>query len=207
MNLWLYKSLTGQQQPPANAGGVCCIPVITLSIIFLAFPFSLSTELFRLAYFDQRLISEGELWRLVSGHLSHTSTSHLSWDILAFALAAGYLERHSKRLLLLSLLGGLIAVNGLLLSPWSGVGSYAGLSGILFAPLFLSLLIFARKQPSLNGWLPMLICIGKVIWEQFSGQALLSQSPWPPYPAAHLAGLVGGISVMIFVVLFNNREH
>lgn len=207
MNLWLYKALTGQQHPPACAGGVSCIPVITLGVIFLAVPLSLSAELFQLAYFDQTLISEGQLWRLISGHLSHTSTSHLGWDLLAFALAVGYLERHSRRLLLLSLLGGLITVNGLLLSPWSGVGSYAGLSGILFAPLFLSLLIFARKQPSLNGWLPMLICIGKVIWEQFSGQALLSQSPWPPYPAAHLAGLVGGISVMIFVVLFNNPEH
>lgn len=198
MNSWLYKLLNGQQNPPASAGGFISMPVITFSIILLALPFSLTPELFRLGYFNQTLIGEGQLWRLISGHLSHTSPSHLGWDLLAFALAAGYLERHSKQLLFLSLLGGLITVNGLLLSPWSGVASYAGLSGILFAPLFISLLIFARKQPSLNGWLPMLICMGKVIWEQFSGQALLSQSPWPPYPAAHLAGILAGISVVAF---------
>lgn len=198
MNLWLPKSLTGQQNPPASAGGVTSLPVITLCIGLLSLPFSLSAELFQLGYFDQRLIGEGQLWRLITGQISHTSLSHLGWDILAFTLAAGYLERHSKRLLLLSLLGGLITVNGLLLSPWSGVASYAGLSGVLFAPLFVSLLIFARKQPSLNGWLPMLICMSKLIWEQFSGQALLSQSPWPPYPAAHLVGALAGVSVVAF---------
>lgn len=197
MNLWLYKSL--KITPPASAGGLTSLPLVTLGIILLALPFSLSPDLFQLGYFDQILIGEGQLWRLISGHLSHTSTSHMGWDILAFALAAGYLERHSKRVLLLSLLGGLITVNGLLLSPWSGVGSYAGLSGLLFAPLFISLLIFALKQPSVNGWLPMLICMGKVIWEQFSGQALLSQSPWPPYPAAHLAGVIGGLLCLIIL--------
>ncbi|RTE65782.1 rhombosortase [Amphritea opalescens] len=182
--------------PPALAGGVR-LPFITLVIILIALPLSLSPSLFELSYFDQQLIQQGQLWRLVSGHLSHTSSSHLLWDLLAFALAAGYLELHSPKYLLAALLAAVFLLDVHLMSPASGISRYAGLSGLLFAPLTLSLVIFARQQPSLNGWLPLLICLGKLIWEQFSQQALLSQSAWPAYPTAHLVGSLAGVVVIL----------
>ena len=187
--------------PPATAGGILRLPLITLTLLLCSPPLSLSADLFQLSYFDRSLIHQGQLWRLVTGHLCHTSISHLGWDLLAFAVAAGYLELHSRRVLQASLLAGLIILDMLLLSPWSEVTRYAGLSGLLFAPLVISLFIFARKQPSLNGWLPMLICLSKLIWEQFSQQALLSLSPWPPYPAAHIAGFLAGVLVLILLTI------
>ncbi|WP_299203568.1 rhombosortase [uncultured Amphritea sp.] len=183
--------------PPASAGGTFQLPLVTLAILLLSVPLSVSADLFQLGYFDRSLIEQGQLWRLITGHLCHTSPSHLKWDLLAFAVAAGYLELNSRRVLLASLLTGVISVDALLLSSWAGISSYAGLSGLLFAPLLISLVIFARKQPYLTGWLPLLICMAKLIWEQFSLQALLSQSPWPPYPAAHLAGSFGGLLCLV----------
>ncbi|WP_428033883.1 rhombosortase [Amphritea sp.] len=183
-------------RPPASAGGILKLPLVTLAIVLLSIPLSVSPELFQFSYFDRSLIEQGQVWRLITGHLSHTSPSHLGWDLLAFVIAAGYLELSSRRVMLTSLLTGMISVDVLLLSPWSGVSSYAGLSGLLFSPLLISLLIFARRQASLNGWLPLLLCMAKLIWEQFSQQALLSQSPWPPYPAAHLAGAIGGVLII-----------
>ncbi|WP_417222943.1 rhombosortase [Amphritea sp.] len=190
------------QEPPVNAGGAFNGPWITLIIILLSLPLSLVPSFFELGYFDQQLIQQGQLWRLLTGHLSHTSLSHLQWDLLAFAIAAGYLELHSRRLLLATLLTGLIMLDTHLLSPAAGISQYAGLSGLLFAPLLISLVIFARKQSAINGWLPLLICLGKLIWEQFSQQALLSQSAWPAYPIAHLLGALAGLMVLIAVLLY-----
>lgn len=183
---------------PAFAGGFR-LPFITLIIILISVPLSLSLPLFELSYFDQQLIQQGQLWRLVSGHLSHTSLSHLQWDLLAFALAAGYLELHSRKLLLAALLTALVLLDTHLMSPSTSISRYAGLSGMLFAPLTISLVIFARKQPSINGWIPLIICLGKLIWEQFSQHALLSQSTWPTYPAAHIVGSLAGLLVILMI--------
>ena len=196
-----------QLTPPATAGGTLRLPLITLALLLCSLPLSLSADLFQLSYFDRSLIHEGQLWRLITGHLCHTSISHLSWDLLAFAIAAGYLELQSRRVLLAALLAGLTILDMLLLSPWAEVTRYAGLSGLLFAPLVISLFIFARKQPSLNGWLPMLICLGKLIWEQFSQHTLLSQSPWPPYPAAHIAGFLAGVLILMLLTLKQKQKQ
>ncbi|MBR9866501.1 MAG: rhombosortase [Oceanospirillales bacterium] len=208
MNAIRINARDNRLTPPATAGGIRRLPLITLSILLLSLPLSLSAELFQLGYFDRTMIEQGQWWRLISGHLCHTSVSHLSWDLLAFLVAAGYLELHSRSVLLGSLLTGLIILDALLLSPWSGVHSYAGLSGLLFAPLVISLYLFAKKQHALSGWLPMLICLGKLIWEQLSQQALLSQSPWPPYPAAHIAGALAGLlTVILYLRILNLRQN
>ncbi|GGK67539.1 hypothetical protein GCM10007941_17030 [Amphritea balenae] len=171
-------------------------------MIMISTLLSQSPELFQLSYFDRELISEGQFWRLVSGHFSHTSLSHLGWDLLAFSLAAGYLERHSRKLLFISLAAAIVTVDALLLSDWAMITRYAGLSGILFSPLIFSLVIFALKQPSATGWLPLAICLIKLIWEQFSQVTLFSQSPWPAYPAAHLAGTVGALVCLAILISF-----
>ena len=173
------------------------LPWLTTVIACLATAFSLSDFLFVQGYFNKQLIHSGEIWRLLTGHITHTSLSHLSWDLLAFFVAASYLEYHNRKLLVISLAAGLIAVDLLLLSPWASIQSYAGLSGLLFAPLVPALFIFARKQADYSGWLPLGICLIKLIWELCSQQALFSQSNWPPYPAAHLAGFLGGVLVII----------
>ncbi len=202
--LFKHRSL-----PPASAGGSAQLPLVTLTILLLSLPFSLSGALFQLGCFDRTLIQQGQFWRLITGHLCHTSLSHLGWDLLAFVVAAGYLELKTRKTLLASLLFGIICVDALLLSPFADISRYAGLSGLLFAPLLISLVIFARQQTSLTGWIPLLLCIVKLIWEQFSQQALLSNSPWPPYPAAHLAGALGAVLSGWFIyqyVLTENRK-
>lgn len=175
------------------------LPWLTVVMASLAIGFSLSDNLFVQGYFDRQQIYSGQFWRLITGHVTHTSVSHLSWDLLAFCLTAGYLEFHSRKQLIMSLAAGLIAVDLLLLSSWASIEAYAGLSGLLFAPLVPALFIFARKQGGYSGWLPLAVCFMKLIWEQFSQQALFSQSNWPPYPAAHLAGFIGGVVIMTMI--------
>lgn len=184
---------------PAQAGGAWGLPWISLSIALLSLPLSLSVTGFNFGYFDLQLIQSGQFWRLLSGHLSHTSPSHLLWDLIAFLLATAYLEYHSRSLALLTIIAGVSGVDLLLISDIASINSYAGLSGMLFAPLTVSLILFGINSGSTTGWLPLLICAGKIVWETFSGSALLSDSLWPPYPPAHIAGIAAGLTSLILL--------
>lgn len=143
--------------------------------------------------FDALAIEQGEWWRLITGHLVHSSPDHLLWDALAFFCVATYVEAKSPKLLLISLLAGFVAVNVLLLSPWSSLLYYCGLSGVLFAPLTLALWLHWQRSTGFLAAAPIIICTGKVIWELSQQATLLVASSWPAYPEAHLAGIVGGL--------------
>lgn len=148
--------------------------------------------------FDNVAIGQGEWWRLITGHLVHSSFDHLWWDALAFFCVGCYLEVRSRKLLLITLLSGLVTVNGLLLSPWSSLLYYCGLSGLLFAPLTLALWVHWQRTKGLFAILPMLVCIIKVVWECSQQSTLMVASGWPAYPQAHLAGIVAGVIVCLF---------
>ncbi|WP_432473596.1 rhombosortase [Amphritea sp. HPY] len=193
--------------PPAPAGGKKLpLPWFSILIALLTLPLSLSDSGFNFAYFDTQLINAGQYWRLFSGHLSHISPSHLLWDLIAFLLASCYLEYHNRRLAVLSVSAGICSVNLLLISDIASINSYAGLSGLLFAPLTISLIMFGIRSRSATGWLPLLICTVKVIGESISGVSLLSDSLWPPYPPAHLAGILGGCSALLLWRLYGNWQ-
>lgn len=154
--------------------------------------------------FDLHAINhQGEWWRLITGHLVHSSSSHLFWDLCAFTGVSWYLERHAPTLLLPSWLAGIAAVNLLLMSPLSELSYYCGLSGLLFAPLLIALFQFQKQVGGLTGYLPLLVTGAKLSWELFSSQHFLVQSDWAPYPEAHLAGLAGGLLMMTGVTLFS----
>lgn len=152
--------------------------------------------------FDLHAIThQGEWWRLITGHLVHSSSSHLLWDLCVFIGASWYLERHSPALLLPSWLMGMATVNLLLMSPLSELSYYCGLSGLLFAPLIVTLFKFQKQVGGLTGYLPLLVTGAKLGWELLSSEHFLVQSDWAPYPDAHLAGLTGGLLLMAGVVL------
>lgn len=174
-------------------------PWFTLLVSLLCLPFSLSATGFALGCFDWQLIQSGEYWRLITGHLSHTGAGHLFWDLLAYSLASAYIECRNRSWAVIATVCGILSVDLLLLSPLASVNQYAGLSGMLFAPLCLALTIFGLKHKGLVGWLPLLLCIGKVIWEQFSQTAFLSDSNWPVYTAAHLVGIAGGCLTWVII--------
>jgi len=163
--------------------------VVTLCSVFL----SLTPGALTGFCFDSVAIGQGEWWRLISGHLVHSSFDHLLWDALAFFCVGCYLELKSPKLLLIALLVGFVAVNSLLLSPWSSLQYYCGLSGLLFAPLTLALWIHWQCRKGLLGIAPMLVCISKVVWECSQHSTLFVASNWPAYPQAHLAGIMGGV--------------
>jgi len=187
-NLALFPCLEGGKR----AAGLV-VPWVTMAITLFSVMLSLMPNALDLLCFDTLAIGQGEWWRLITGHLVHSSFDHLWWDALAFFCVGCYLELTSPKWLLIALLAGFVTVNGLLLSPWSSLLYYCGLSGVLFAPLTLALWIHWQGNKGLLAVAPMLVCVVKVIWECSQQSALLVSSGWPAYPQAHLAGVVGGL--------------
>ncbi len=147
------------------------------------------------------IVHNGEWWRLITSHLVHSNTSHLFWDVITFAAVSAYLERKQPDLVVPAWLLGMVSVNLLLLSPLSDLSYYCGLSGMLFTPLTLAVIIYQRGTSGLIGWLPMLVCATKLLWELLRTQTLLVNTDWQAYPESHAAGVIGGLFVYLCVRL------
>ena len=149
-------------------------------------------------YFSASDILQGETWRLVSGHFMHADLQHLVWNCLGLAVLGTLLEYRSRGLLVASLGVGIIFVNALLLTPFSPLDYYCGLSGVLNTLLLVALWLEWRSTRS---WLIVLIacgCIAKVVVEVSQGTSIVTHISWPPYAWSHVAGLSGGF-VLIWI--------
>lgn len=139
------------------------------------------------------------IWQWVSAHFAHISLGHLVWNVAAFVILGSIIEQTSRKVLGLSLVAGVVGVNIYLLSLFQ-MSAYAGLSGALNA-LLITALYFLYKQPAykLASVLTLIASIGKIAVEYVYEFSLFSKLPWPAVPEAHMAGLVGGIALVLFL--------
>lgn len=150
-------------------------------------------------YFDIPSISDGQWYRMVLGHFMHADKSHLFWNMLGLIILSTLIEARSRQLLLIAVLIGVLAVSWLLVSPFSRLEIYCGLSGILNTLLVIAL--WNVWQDTHSRWViaTFIGSLAKIIIEINSQQSLISQVSWPPYPEAHLAGYIAGlISIACF---------
>jgi rhomboid family GlyGly-CTERM serine protease len=173
------------------------LPVLTVGAVLLSAVMMAVSQLHSLFYFELYPVISGEWWRLLTAHLIHSDWQHWFWNITALVVLGSYLESQSKHLWFRSMLTGIASVNILLMSGWSQVTKYCGLSGVLNALLVLALYQFWLETRS--GWviLAAFICLTKLTWELFFGVSLLTDITWPPFPPAHLAGTLAGVFLLI----------
>jgi rhomboid family GlyGly-CTERM serine protease len=173
-------------------------PLLTLGAILIVTVMMAMPQLHTHYYFDLSQVMAGQWWRLLSGHLIHADWEHWFWNVAAFAILGSYLEKHSRQLWVLSMMAGMASIDGLLLSDWSQVTRYCGLSGVLNTLLVIVLFHYWRQTRS--GWVIVsaAICLSKLAIELQSGTSLLTHITWPPYPPAHLAGTVAGVVLLIY---------
>ncbi|MFC1778596.1 hypothetical protein ACFL3I_14885, partial [Pseudomonadota bacterium] len=95
-----------------------------------------------------------------------------------------------------ALVVGIVSVSALLLSPFSQLDNYCGLSGVLNTLLLVLIWLEWRLTRS---WLMIVIACGsiaKVVVEVYLGESLMTNISWPPYAWSHVAGLAGGLIVI-----------
>lgn len=155
--------------------------------------------------FDREAVAQGEWWRLLTAHFTHSSASHALWDVLAFAAVTLWLSQYSVKQMIAAVLLGIAAVDVLLLSAFSPLDYYCGLSGILFSPLLLVCYHYRQANRGLLGFLPFVIVCAKLVWEVLVQTTLLVDTLWQAYPEAHLAGFMGGLACLVWQVFATSR--
>jgi rhomboid family GlyGly-CTERM serine protease len=154
-------------------------------------------------YFNAADIVRGETWRIVTGHFMHADLEHLLWNGLGLAVLGMLIEQRSRMMLWAALGVGVFSVSALLLSPFSQLEYYCGLSGVLNTLLLIALWL---EWQATRSWLIIAIAggsVAKVLIEVALGASIMTHISWPPYAWSHVAGLIGGL----ILVWGQTRRH
>jgi len=177
-----------------------CVIIALVSTGLLVLPFTLTEQL----TLSEVGITQGQLWRLVTGHFVHTNSWHYLLNITGLALTWFLFAEHLRHMRVL----GAVIVNtvGLSLVLWwfdglADIAWYAGLSGTLHG-LFAFALVLELQRPRISTFALIALGIGKLLFEQLGGStdstaALINASV---AIHAHLFGAVLG-TIYGFVIL------
>ncbi len=187
------------------------IPWITLLIAAFAGLVATSPAWGAALEFQRAAVTcRGELWRLLTAHLTHFGADHLAWDVAALLILGAMTECENRRGFALTIGGAALAIG---LGVWMGqpqFETYRGLSGVDSA---LYGLVCARLLA--DGWRArhtFSIVLGGLALAGFAlkcgaeltgGATVFAKSGDPgcvsvvayaPVPLAHLIGLAAGIA-------------
>lgn len=156
--------------------------------------------------FNKATVMNGAYWQLLTAHLVHGDLAHLVWNALALLIIGYLLERDSRRALLVAMFLGSVTVNLLLLSDYATIQFYCGFSGVLNTLLFVLLWRLWRDLQSPIVTVIAIVCAAKIMIEMAVSDALLTNISWPPYPEAHLAGLIGAAVYVVSSLLLARKS-
>ena len=145
-------------------------------------------------------ISNGQLWRLVTGHLFHANQNHLLMNLAGlwclWALHGEYYTVKSNILLFLT--SGLIVALGMYFFD-PQIEIYVGLSGILHGFVAFGALCDFEKRIKL-GFLLFVGLLAKVGYEQLFGASpdVVALIEMNVAINAHLFGVIGGVVFYLF---------
>jgi len=156
--------------------------------------------------FDRVAILHGQLWRLLTAHLTHLGWSHLAMNIAGLWLI-WMLFGHtlSTSYWLIILLGSALGVSLGLLAFRTDILWYVGLSGVLHG-LFMGGCLMDIRNGRKDAMVLLALIIGKLLWEQFAGPLPGSEATAGGHVVvdAHLYGALSG-AVLMLPVLFRHR--
>lgn len=174
--------------------------IVVVSLITVILVAAQSASLSALFEWQRHAIEQHEWWRILTGNLTHTNTTHLIMNVAALWLITWIFRPTARSLMSDTLILALAVGIGLLFTPING---YVGLSGVLhalFACFALREVLMGKKQS--------LILIGamtaKVLWEQTMGAANETEAliGAPVAIDAHLIGAIAGLAWAVVTCSF-----
>jgi rhomboid family GlyGly-CTERM serine protease len=169
--------------------------VFALALIALIFDAQISDFLI----YNRRLITDGEYWRIISGHLFHSNANHFMLNVAAVALLwalHGQYYNH-KNYLMIFLTSAIVCSLGIYWFSMD-IELYVGLSGVLHG-FFVWGALMDIKHKEKTGYLLLIGVMAKIIHEQIYGasadvEILIGASVATD---AHLYGAFGGLLAFI----------
>lgn len=160
--------------------------------------------------FDRTAIANGEVWRLVTGHLVHADGVHLAANGAALLLLGGLTEtglRLPARAFWATVGVGIAAVD-LMLWRWTpDLQQYCGFSGVLNAIFVVAVYgLWRCSGDSVFRW----VATGgllKIAIENRGQAALLPLSSLPSVTEAHFAGFAAGLLACVAFIFWTSLHR
>jgi rhomboid family GlyGly-CTERM serine protease len=175
------RDFIGSIERAADKNTPPTFPLLTLlvvsgvGLVFLAA--QRDTSMLSLLY-SRAALADGELWRLLTGHLMHFSWTHLAADIGGFLLLGVLIEREQGRATFASLL--LVLALGTSAGLWLFVpelGFYGGISALNYGLLTWFCLTQRTVVQERWQWIPALfpvLIMAHIGWQYTTEQSLIS---------------------------------
>lgn len=149
--------------------------------------------------YERTAILAGEYWRLVTGHLVHSSVAHLVLNLAGVGLIAGlFPQDYSLRQWLLILIFSTVSIDLGFVFYQPQLQWYVGLSGVLHGALAAGAIAWWRHETRLLALTLSVIFGAKLVWEQTRG-ALPFSGDMPVVVDAHLYGAIGGLAAALLI--------
>lgn len=178
-------------------------PLLVLILAYIAFIFD--AQLADLLIYNRNLVTAGEYWRLITGHLFHSNGNHFMLNsaavLLLWALHGQYYNRLNY--LAVFIISAMVCSFGIY---WfsADIALYVGLSGVLHGFFVWGALMDIKHQEK-TGYLLLLGVIAKISHEQIYGasadvELLINASVATD---AHLYGAIGGLLTCLLAYLYH----
>lgn len=142
--------------------------------------------------YERTAVLAGQVWRLVTGHLVHSSAAHLLLNLAGLGLIAGLFPRdYSLRQWLLIAACSLVSIDIGFVFYEPQLQWYVGLSGLLHGALAAGAVAWWRHETKPLALVLSVIFVAKLAWEQRHG-ALPFSGDMAVIVDAHLYGAIGG---------------
>jgi len=181
-------------------------PLIVLAFAFIAFTFD--EKLSDFLIYNRDLVSQGEYWRLISGHFLHTNGNHFMLNaaavVLLWALHGQYYNH--KNYLMIFLTSTMVC--GLGIHYYSlDISLYVGLSGVLHGFFVWGALMDIKHQEK-TGYLLLIGVVLKIAHEQFYGASADVESFIESSVAtdAHMFGAIGGLLAFLICYIIDKKK-
>jgi len=179
------------------------MPLFTLALVMISFSLSFSPAIKSAFIYDREAILCGEVWRLITAHFVHLSTSHLFYGIVCLGVVGWIIE--ARRYPYFSWICILSAVNiGMVLLLFEpGMYFYGGMSGIIYAAvLYLCLMgLHASGPRRLISLITIVAALFKIFFEFCSREPIFASQgsfPFEVVPLAHAAGALTALGAYMW---------
>lgn len=160
------------------------------------------------ARYDRAGLVQGEVWRLVTGHLVHLGWGHLWPNLLALGLLGWLLEGVLTPLQWLTVsLAAALAIDAGLYALDPAVQWYVGLSGVLHGYVACGAWLLFKRGSRLGALLGIGLA-AKLAFEHWWGPLPMTEvsAGGPVIVAAHLYGAAGGLAAGVCFSVLQRRD-